>query len=133
MSKFIGKQIIALGARSSTEMQEWLRTGEVSSALDRIEAKLSEARTAVKAVDDYNEGRDLDIEVARLGDLLVEMEVLLERSWVQLFGPGARIVYDYMRGDLRSEQTTRDTMSDFIASAAPSKAELVDIKRRHLR
>lgn len=133
MSKFIGKQINLLGARSSEDMQEWLRTVEVSKLLDSLQEKISKTRDAVKAVDDYNEGTDLDIEVARLGDLLIEMEVLLERSWVQLFGPGARIVYDYMRGDLRTAQTTRDTMSDFIASAAPGKAELVDVKRKHLR
>lgn len=133
MSKFIGQQIKQLGARSADGAQEWLRTSEVSKLLDSLQKKISKTRDAAKAVEDYNEGTDLDIEVARLGDLLIEMEVLLEQAWVQLFGPGARIVYDYMRGGLRTEQTTRDTMSDFIASAAPGKAELVAIKRKHLR
>lgn len=133
MSKFIGQQIKQLGARSADGTQEWLRTAEVSKLLDSLQEKISKTRDAVKAVEDYNEGTDLDIEVARLGDLLIEMEVSLEQAWVQLFGPGARIVYDYMRGGLRTAQTTRDTMSDFIASAAPGKAELVAIKRKHLR
>lgn len=133
MSKFIGQQIKQLGARSADGTQEWLRTAEVSTLLDSLQEKISKTRDAVKAVEDYNEGTDLDIEVARLGDLLIEMEVSLEQAWVQLFGPGARIVYDYMRGGLRTAQTTRDTMSDFIASAAPGKAELVAIKRKHLR
>lgn len=133
MSKFIGQQIKQLGARSADGTQEWLRTAEVSKLLDSLQEKISKTRGAVKAVEDYNEGTDLDIEVARLGDLLIEMEVSLEQAWVQLFGPGARIVYDYMRGGLRTAQTTRDTMSDFIASAAPGKAELVAIKRKHLR
>lgn len=133
MSKFIGQQIKQLGARSVDGTQEWLRTAEVSTLLDSLQEKISKTRDAVKAVEDYNEGTDLDIEVARLGDLLIEMEVSLEQAWVQLFGPGARIVYDYMRGGLRTAQTTRDTMSDFIASAAPGKAELVAIKRKHLR
>lgn len=133
MSKFIGQQIKQLGARSADGTQEWLRTAEVSKLLDSLQEKISKTRDAVKAVEDYNEGTDLDIEVARLGDLLIEMEVSLEQAWVQLFGPGARIVYDYMRGGLRTAQTTRDTMSDFIASAAPGRAELVAIKRKHLR
>lgn len=133
MSKFIGQQIKQLGARSADGTQEWLRTAEVSTLLDSLQEKISKTRDAAKAVEDYNEGTDLDIEVARLGDLLIEMEVSLEQAWVQLFGPGARIVYDYMRGGLRTAQTTRDTMSDFIASAAPGKAELVAIKRKHLR
>lgn len=133
MSKFIGQQIKQLGARSADGTQEWLRTAEVSKLLDSLQEEISKTRDAVKAVEDYNEGTDLDIEVARLGDLLIEMEVSLEQAWVQLFGPGARIVYDYMRGGLRTAQTTRDTMSDFIASAAPGKAELVAIKRKHLR
>lgn len=133
MSKFIGQQITQLGARSADGPQEWLRTVEVSKLLDSLQEKISKTRDAAKAVEDYNEGTDLDIEVARLGDLLIEMEVSLEQAWVQLFGPGARIVYDYMRGDLRTAQLTRDTMSDFIASAAPGKAELVAIKRKHLR
>lgn len=133
MSKFIGQQIKQLGARSTDGTQEWLRTAEVSKLLDSLQEKISKTRDAAKAVEDYNEGTDLDIEVARLGDLLIEMEVSLEQAWVQLFGPGARIVYDYMRGSLRTAQTTRDAMSDFIASAAPGKAELVAIKRKHLR
>lgn len=133
MSKFIGQQIKQLGARSADGTQEWLRTAEVSTLLDSLQEKISKTRDAAKAVEDYNEGTDLGIEVARLGDLLIEMEVSLEQAWVQLFGPGARIVYDYMRGSLRTAQTTRDTMSDFIASAAPGKAELVAIKRKHLR
>lgn len=133
MSKFIGQQIKQLGARSADGTQEWLRTAEVSKLLDSLQEKISKTRDAVKAVEDYNEGTDLDIEVARLGDLLIEMEVSLEQAWVQLFGPGSRIVYDYMRGGLRTAQTTRDTMSDFIASAAPGRAELVAIKRKHLR
>lgn len=133
MSKFIGQQIKQLGARSADGTQEWLRTAEVGKLLDSLQEKISKTRDAAKAVEDYNEGTDLDIEVARLGDLLIEMEVSLEQAWVQLFGPGARIVYDYMRGSLRTAQTTRDAMSDFIASAAPGKAELVAIKRKHLR
>lgn len=133
MSKFIGQQIKQLGARSADGTQEWLRTAEVSKLLDSLQEKISKTCDAAKAVEDYNEGTDLDIEVARLGDLLIEMEVSLEQAWVQLFGPGARIVYDYMRGSLRTAQTTRDAMSDFIASAAPGKAELVAIKRKHLR
>lgn len=133
MSKFIGQQIKQLGARSADGTQQWLRTAEVSKLLDSLQEKISKTRDAAKAVEDYNEGTDLDIEVARLGDLLIEMEVSLEQAWVQLFGPGARIVYDYMRGSLRTAQTTRDAMSDFIASAAPGKAELVAIKRKHLR
>lgn len=133
MSKFIGQQIKQLGARSADGTQEWLRAAEVSKLLDSLQEKISKTRDAAKAVEDYNEGTDLDIEVARLGDLLIEMEVSLEQAWVQLFGPGARIVYDYMRGSLRTAQTTRDAMSDFIASAAPGKAELVAIKRKHLR
>lgn len=133
MSKFIGQQIKQLGARSADGTQEWLRTAEVSKLLDSLQEKISKTRDAAKVVEDYNEGTDLDIEVARLGDLLIEMEVSLEQAWVQLFGPGARIVYDYMRGSLRTAQTTRDAMSDFIASAAPGKAELVAIKRKHLR
>lgn len=133
MSKFIGQQIKQLGARSADGTQEWLRTAEVSKLLDSLQETISKTRDAVKAVEDYNEGTDLDIEVVRLGDLLIEMEVSLEQAWVQLFGPGARIVYDYMRGGLRTAQTTRDTMSDFIASAVPGKAELVAIKRKHLR
>ena len=133
MSKFIGQQIKQLGARSADGTHEWLRTAEVSKLLDSLQEKISKTRDAAKAVEDYNEGTDLDIEVARLGDLLIEMEVSLEQAWVQLFGPGARIVYDYMRGSLRTAQTTRDAMSDFIASAAPGKAELVAIKRKHLR
>lgn len=133
MSKFIGQQIKQLGARSADGTQEWLRTAEVSKLLDSLQEKINKTRDAAKAVEDYNEGTDLDIEVARLGDLLIEMEVSLEQAWVQLFGPGARIVYDYMRGSLRTAQTTRDAMSDFIASAAPGKAELVAIKRKHVR
>lgn len=133
MTKYVSKQIIALGARGSIERQEWLRTDDVIECLVKIKMRVIDAQRAAMTVGEYTDGVDLDLEVSQLGDLLIEMEVLLEQTWVYLFGPSARIVYDYMRGDVRTDRLTRDTMSDFIASAAPSRSERVAIKRKHLK
>jgi hypothetical protein len=132
MTKYVSKQIAALGAKG-IDKQEWLRTEDVTAALAEIKKVATKAQKASTAVGEYTKGVDLDLEVAQLGDLLIQMEVSLEQAWVHLFGPSARVVYDYMRGEVRTDRLTRDTMSDFIASAAPSRSERVAIKRKHLK
>lgn len=131
MSKYVRKEIAAAGAKGSNE--EWLRTGNVVLLLEQLQNKIAGAKVQASEVGSYSDGVDLDKEVSQLGDQLIEMEVLLEQAWVQLFGPGASIAYDFMRGDIRTDRLTQDTMSDFIASAAPSKSALVAIKRKHLK
>jgi hypothetical protein len=133
MTKYVSKQITALGAKGSAERQEWLRTDDVVERLAELKKVATKAQKAAVAVGEYTDGVDLDLEVSQLSDLLIQLEVSLEQAWVHLFGPSARIVYDYMRGDVRTDRLTRDTMSDFIASAAPSRSEHVAIKRKHLK
>lgn len=131
MTKYVSKQIAVVGAKGA--MEEWLRTEQATELLSRLKKQIPVTCKQAEQITNYTDGIDLDLEVTRLCDQLIEMEVLLEQVWVQLFGPCARIAYDFMRGDIRTDTTTRDTMSDFIASAAPSRAEQVAITRRHLK
>lgn len=131
MTKYVTKQIAEMGAKGT--MQEWLRMENIDAALRQLRRKIPVACRQTEVVANYQDGVDLDLEVSKLGDQLIELEVLLERAWVEMFGPGARIAYDFMRSDMRTDRLTRDTMSDFIASAAPSRSAQVAIKRKHLK
>lgn len=123
MSKYVRKQIQMIVTGS--EITSWLQTEQAKETLKDIIPMTKKARQLCDDINNYPiDGVDLDLPTAELGDKLIEIEMALEKAWVLLFGSAASVVYDYMRGEVRTDRLTRDSMTDFIASAAPSRSHL---------